>query len=75
MAGLTEQVEARTGVPVVEGVAAAVTIAESLVRLGLTTSKVRTYAMPRPKAFLNWPPGCAGRGVGPGGGDDPLGPF
>ena len=56
MAGLDEQVEARTGVPVVDGVAAAVTIAESLVRLGLRTSKVRTYAPPRPKAFRNWPP-------------------
>jgi len=44
MAGLDEQVEASTGVPVVDGVAAAVTIAESLVRLGLRTSKVRTYA-------------------------------
>ena len=57
MAGLTEQVGARTGVPVVDGVAAAVTIAESLVRLGLRTSKVRTYAPPRPKHFRNWPPG------------------
>jgi len=56
MAGLTERVKERTGVPVVDGVAAAVTIAESLVRLGLTTSKVRTYATPRPKTFLNWPP-------------------
>ena len=56
MAGLTERVVERTGVPVVEGVAAAVTIAESLVRLGLTTSKVRTYAPPRPKHFRNWPP-------------------
>ena len=35
--------------PVVDGVTAAVTIAESLVRLGLSTSKVRTYARPRPK--------------------------
>ena len=56
MAGLTEQVQARTGVPVVDGVAAAVTIAESLVRLGLRTSKVRTYAPPRAKAFRSWPP-------------------
>lgn len=55
MAGLTERVIERTGVPVVDGVAAAVTIAESLVRLGLTTSKVRTYAPPRPKTFKNWP--------------------
>ncbi|MFE9724231.1 aspartate/glutamate racemase family protein [Streptomyces sp. NPDC005794] len=56
MSGLTERVVERTGVPVVDGVSAAVTIAESLVRLGLTTSKVRTYAPPRPKRFLNWPP-------------------
>ncbi|MEU6622261.1 aspartate/glutamate racemase family protein [Streptomyces litmocidini] len=56
MAGLAERVVERTGVPVVDGVGAAVTIAESLVRLGLSTSKVRTYAPPRPKAILNWPP-------------------
>ncbi|WP_327293794.1 MULTISPECIES: aspartate/glutamate racemase family protein [unclassified Streptomyces] len=59
MAGLTERVVERTGVPVVDGVAAAVTIAESLVRLGLSTSKVRTYAAPRPKAIRNWPPRAA----------------
>lgn len=56
MAGLTEAVAERTGVPVVDGVASAVTIAESLVRLGLRTSKVRTYAPPRPKTFRSWPP-------------------
>ena len=56
MSGLTERVVERTGAPVVDGVTAAVTIAESLVRLGLTTSKVRTYAPPRPKAMTNWPP-------------------
>ncbi|TXS10781.1 Asp/Glu/hydantoin racemase, partial [Streptomyces sp. wa22] len=32
------------------------TIAESLVRLGLTTSKVRPYAPPRSKRIVNWPP-------------------
>ncbi|MGW0735154.1 aspartate/glutamate racemase family protein [Streptomyces sp. NPDC002851] len=56
MAGLAERVTERTGVPVVDGVSAAVTIAESLVRLGLSTSKVRTYAPPRPKTVKNWPP-------------------
>jgi allantoin racemase len=56
MAGLMERVVERSGVPVVDGVAAAVTIAEGLVRMGLTTSKVRTYARPRPKAFKAWPP-------------------
>lgn len=56
MSGLGERVVARTGVPVVDGVSAAVKIAESLVRLGLRTSKVRTYAPPRPKQFTAWPP-------------------
>ncbi|KAA0021779.1 aspartate/glutamate racemase family protein [Antrihabitans cavernicola] len=56
MAGLDAAVRERAGVPVVDGVAAAVTIAEGLVRQGLTTSKVRTYATPRPKKFKNWPP-------------------
>ncbi len=55
MAGLDEQIRQRTGVPVVDGVTAAVTIAESLVRLGLSTSKVRTYATPRPKTITGWP--------------------
>ncbi|GBU14883.1 hypothetical protein AwPolaro_02610 [Polaromonas sp.] len=55
MAGLDEQIRQRTGVPVVDGVTAAVTIAESLVRLGLSTSKVRTYATPRPKTIIGWP--------------------
>ena len=59
MTGLAERVGQRTGVPVVDGVTAAVAIAESLVRLGLSTSKVRTYAPRRPKRILNWPPGPA----------------
>lgn len=60
MAGLDEQIRQRTGVPVVDGVTAAVTIAESLVRLGLSTSKIRTYATPRPKKVIGWP-GMLGR--------------
>lgn len=55
MAGLDEAVRQATGVPVVDGVTAAVTLAESLVRLGLSTSKVRTYARPRPKRVTGWP--------------------
>ncbi|QOQ75926.1 Asp/Glu/hydantoin racemase [Pseudomonas poae] len=55
MAGLDEQIRQRTGVPVVDGVTAAVTVAESLVRLGLSTSKIRTYATPRPKKVIGWP--------------------
>ena len=55
MAGLDEQIRQRTGVPVVDGVSAAVTIAEALVRMGLSTSKVRTYATPRAKKVVGWP--------------------
>ena len=55
MAGLDEAVRARTGVPVVDGVTAAVKLAEGLVALGLSTSKVRTYASPRPKRIVGWP--------------------
>ncbi|OWQ42735.1 Asp/Glu/hydantoin racemase [Pseudomonas lactis] len=55
MAGLDEQIRQRSGVPVVDGVTAAVMVAESLVRLGLSTSKVRTYATPRPKKVIGWP--------------------
>ena len=54
MAGLDEQIRQRTGVPVIDGVSAAVTVAESLVRLGLSTSKVRTYSQPRPKVISGW---------------------
>lgn len=55
MAELEAKVAEATGVPIVDGVRAAVTIAESLVRLGLSTSKVRTYATPRPKVVTGWP--------------------
>ena len=55
MAELEAAVRERTVVPVVDGVAAAVTIAESLVRLGLSTSKVRTYAPPRAKRVTGFP--------------------
>jgi allantoin racemase len=55
MAGLDDRIRDRTGVPVVDGVSAAVKLAESLVGLGLSTSKVRTYAPPRPKQITGWP--------------------
>lgn len=55
MADLEEAVRERTGVPVVDGVRAALVTAESLVRLNLSTSKVRTYASPRPKRMTGWP--------------------
>ncbi|GAA2387727.1 MULTISPECIES: aspartate/glutamate racemase family protein [Gordonia] len=55
MAELEEKVRAATGVPIVDGVRSAVTVAEGLVRMGLSTSKVRTYAPPREKKVVGWP--------------------
>lgn len=55
MAGMGEQLSAKLGVPVVDGVAAAVAIAEDLVALSLTTSKIHTYAGPRAKERPGWP--------------------
>lgn len=55
MAGLDAEVRAVTGAPVVDGVSAAVALAESLAGLGLTTSKILSYAPPRPKTVTGWP--------------------
>jgi allantoin racemase len=55
MTGLDSEISAATGVPVVDGVTAAVKLAESLVSLRLSTSKIRTFAGPRPKAMRGWP--------------------
>ena len=51
MASLAARLSQQHGLPVVDGVAAAVTIAEGLVRVGLRTSKVNSYASPRPKTY------------------------
>lgn len=55
MAGLGAAVANATGAPVVDGVASAVTLAEGLVRMKLSTSKVRTYAPARTKQIAGWP--------------------
>ncbi len=55
MAGLDREIREATSAPVVEGVSAAIKLAESLVALGLSTSKVRTYAQPRTKTVEGWP--------------------
>jgi len=54
-AGLEDAIRTELGVPVVDGVAAAVRLAEAVVGLGLTTSKRWTYASPEPKAIAGWP--------------------
>ncbi len=54
MAGLCGTLQQRLGVPVIDGVAAAVKLAEGLVGLGLRTSKLGDYAEPLPKLYRGW---------------------
>jgi allantoin racemase len=51
MADLSQSLAAEHGLPVVEGVAAAVKLCEGLVSLGLRTSKRGGYATPLPKIY------------------------
>src|SRR4051794_32159921 len=52
MADLAARLSAKHGLPVIDGVASAVKLAEALVALGLRTSKVGAYASPRAKPYL-----------------------
>ncbi|MFC8517744.1 aspartate/glutamate racemase family protein [Streptomyces sp. NPDC057257] len=49
MSGLDTRMSQRLGIPVVDGVSSAVSLAESLIQRHLTTSKIGTYAAPLPK--------------------------
>ena len=51
MADLCDRLGDALGVPVIDGVVAAVAQAEALVRAGIRTSKVGDYARPMPKAY------------------------
>jgi allantoin racemase len=51
MADLARELGARVGVPVVDGVAAAITVVEGLVRLGLATGTRGEYAPPPDRAL------------------------
>jgi allantoin racemase len=51
MTDLARDLEKEAGVPVLDGVACAVSLAESLVRIGLKTSKRNTYAPPLAKPY------------------------
>jgi allantoin racemase len=61
LSGLEDAVTAELGVPVIDGIGAAVRLAEALVGLGLATSKVSTYAPPDPKQITGWPLAAGGR--------------
>ncbi|MBU2092209.1 MAG: aspartate/glutamate racemase family protein, partial [Alphaproteobacteria bacterium] len=51
MADLAASLSRAHGLPVVDGVAAAVKLAESVVALGLKTSRLGGYAPPRAKPY------------------------
>jgi allantoin racemase len=63
MATLCRTLQQRLGVPVIDGVSAAVKMAEALVALGLTTEKRGDYAPPLPKRWVGW---ASPMGEGPG---------
>lgn len=54
MSALCTTLQLRLGVPVIDGVGAAVKFAEALVGLGLRTSKLGDYARPLPKRYAGW---------------------
>jgi allantoin racemase len=54
MAALCATLQQRLGVPVIDGVSAAVKFAEALVGLRLQTSKIGDYAAPLPKPWAGW---------------------
>ena len=62
MATLCAQLQHRLGVPVVDGVSAAVKFAEALVALGLKTSQHGDYAPPLPKRWTGWAAGFGSPG-------------
>ena len=52
MADLAARLSESHGLPVIDGVASAVKLAEAFGALGLKTSKIGAYAPPRPKPYL-----------------------
>jgi allantoin racemase len=52
MADLAARLADKHGLPVIDGVAGAVKLAEAFAALGLRTSKIGGYAAPRPKPYL-----------------------
>jgi allantoin racemase len=55
MAGVTGAISAKLGVPAIDGVAAAVGLAQAVVNLGLSTSKAGVYAPGPQNPRTHWP--------------------
>jgi len=65
MAGMARLLSVELGVPVVDGVEAAVKLAEMLHGLGLRTSKINAFATPIAKPRPGWPISDASRDAAP----------
>lgn len=61
MVKFTQELEEKLGVPVFDGVTAAVTLAEGLVRLGKKTSKILSYQYPDKKKYIGVPEAITGK--------------
>jgi allantoin racemase len=59
MGPLDKAVQDQLGIPVLDGVACAVKLAEGLVDYGLSTSRVAAFKEPEPKEFVNYAPAAA----------------
>jgi len=55
LGGFDKELEAQVGVPVIDGIVAAVKMAEACHAYGVTTSKVSTHARPYPKHIPGFP--------------------
>jgi allantoin racemase len=55
MAGVTTAITAKLGVPAIDGVSAAVALAQAVVGLGLGTSKAGAYAVGPDNSRSHWP--------------------
>jgi allantoin racemase len=55
MAGVTAEITAKLGIPAIDGVAAAVALAQAVVALGLATSKAGAYAPGPDNPRSHWP--------------------
>jgi allantoin racemase len=55
MAGIAAAITAKLGVPAIDGVAAAVALAQALVGLGLSTSKAGAYRPGPDNPRSHWP--------------------
>jgi len=65
LGGFDKELEADVGVPVIDGIVAAVKMAEACDAYGVSTSKVNSYASPRPQHITGWPVASTG-GPNPG---------